>query len=137
MLQNPYRTQSVPTSQNQHELAKKWLARMDFKRLFQAAMYDYAKLERKRSREQLNESGYGLQQTITGNRGDLMKGKDSKAISSVETDLRIIKKNLDRLTRRLKPDNEKSLIPEIAFTLSTASKILDDAIATLGNQFDR
>jgi len=69
-----------------------------------------------------------------------MKGKDSKAISTVETDLIIIKKNLDRLTRRLKPDNEKSLIPEIAFTLSTASKMLEDAIATLdqlGNQFDR
>ena len=69
-----------------------------------------------------------------------MKGDESKAISSVEKDLIIIKKNLDRLTRRLKPDNEKSLIPEFAFTLSTASKILDDAIATLdrlGNQFDR
>ena len=69
-----------------------------------------------------------------------MKGSDSKQIASVETDLRIIKKNLDRLNKRLKPDNEKSLIPEIAFTLSTASKILDDAIATLdqlANQFDR
>ena len=43
-----------------------------------------------------------------------MKGDESKAISSVEKDLIIIKKNLDRLTRRLKPDNEKSLIPEIA-----------------------
>jgi len=69
-----------------------------------------------------------------------MKGSDSKQISSVETDLRIIKKNLDRLTQRLKPDNEKSLIPEIAFTLSTASQILSDAIDTLdrlSNQIDR
>lgn len=69
-----------------------------------------------------------------------MKGSDSKQIASVETDLRIIKKNLDRLNKRLKPDNEKSLIPEIAFTLSTASKILDDAISTLdrlSNQIDR
>ena len=69
-----------------------------------------------------------------------MKGSDSKQIASVETDLRIIKKNLDRLNKRLKPDNEKSLIPEIAFTLSTASKILDDAIYTLdrlSNQIDR
>jgi len=69
-----------------------------------------------------------------------MKGDESKAIGSVETDLIIIKKNLDRLNKRLKPDNEKSLIPEIAFTLSTSSKMLEDAIATLdrlGNQFDR
>ena len=69
-----------------------------------------------------------------------MKGSDSKQIASVETDLRIIKKNLDRLNKRLKPDNEKSLIPEIAFSLSTASKILDDAISTLdrlSNQIDR
>jgi len=69
-----------------------------------------------------------------------MKGDESKQISNVETDLRIIKKNLDRLTRRLRPDNEKSLIPEIAFTLATSSKILDDAITTLdrlANQFDR
>jgi hypothetical protein len=69
-----------------------------------------------------------------------MKGSDSKQIASVETDLRIIKKNLDRLNKRLKPDNEKSLNPEIAFTLSTASKILDDAISTLdrlSNQIDR
>ncbi len=69
-----------------------------------------------------------------------MKGSDSKQISSVETDLQIIKKNLDRLNKRLKLDNEKSLIPEIAFTLSTASKILDDAISTLdrlSNQIDR
>ncbi len=69
-----------------------------------------------------------------------MKGDESKAISSVETDLRIIKKNLDRLNKRLRPENEKSLIPEIAFTLSTASKILDDSIKALdelGNQFDR
>ncbi len=69
-----------------------------------------------------------------------MKGSDSKQIASVETDLRIIKKNLDRLNRRLKPDNEKSLIPEIAFTLSTASQILSDAIDTLdrlSNQIDR
>ena len=60
-----------------------------------------------------------------------MKGDESKAIANVEKDLIIIKKNLDRLNKRLKPDNEKSLIPEIAFTLSTASKILDDAISTL------
>ena len=69
-----------------------------------------------------------------------MKGDESKAIANVEKDLIIIKKNLDRLNKRLKPDNEKSLIPEIAFTLSTASKMLEDAIATLdqlGNQFDR
>ena len=69
-----------------------------------------------------------------------MKGDESKAISSVETDLRIIKKNLDRLNKRLRPENEKSLIPEIYFTLSTASKILDDSIKALdelGNQFDR
>jgi len=69
-----------------------------------------------------------------------MKGYESKAISSVETDLRIIKKNLDRLNKRLRPENEKSLIPEISFTLSTASKILDDSIKALdelGNQFDR
>jgi len=69
-----------------------------------------------------------------------MKGDESKAISSVETDLRIIKKNLDRLNKRLRPENEKSLIPEISFTLSTASKILDDSIKALdelGNQFDR
>ena len=69
-----------------------------------------------------------------------MKGSDSKQIASVEKDLIIIKKNLDRLNKRLRPENEKSLIPEIAFTLSTASKILDDAIATLdqlANQFDR
>ncbi len=69
-----------------------------------------------------------------------MKGDESKAIANVETDLRIIKKNLDRLNKRLKPDNEKSLIPEIAFTLSTSSKMLEDAIATLdriSNQFDR
>ncbi len=69
-----------------------------------------------------------------------MKGSDSKQIASVETDLRIIKKNLDRLNKRLRPENEKSLIPEIAFTLSTASKILDDAISTLdrlSNQIDR
>ena len=69
-----------------------------------------------------------------------MKGDESKAIANVEKDLIIIKKNLDRLTRRLKPDNEKSLIPEIAFTLSTSSKMLEDAIATLdriSNQFDR
>ena len=69
-----------------------------------------------------------------------MKGSDSKQIASVETDLRIIKKNLDRLNKRLRPDNEYSLIPEIAFTLSTASKILVDAIATLdrlSNQIDR
>jgi len=69
-----------------------------------------------------------------------MKGSDSKQIANVEKDLIIIKKNLDRLTRRLKPDNEKSLIPEIAFTLSTASQILSDAIDTLdrlSNQIDR
>jgi len=69
-----------------------------------------------------------------------MKGSDSKQIASVEKDLIIIKKNLDRLNKRLRPENEKSLIPEIAFTLSTASKILDDAISTLdrlSNQIDR
>ena len=69
-----------------------------------------------------------------------MKGDESKAIGSVETDLRIIKKNLDRLFKRLNPDNAKNLTPDIAFTLSTASKMLEDAIATLdrlGNQFDR
>ena len=60
-----------------------------------------------------------------------MKGKDSKEIGSVEMDLKIIKKNLDRLTRRLRPDNEKSLIPEISFTLSTASHMLEEAINTL------
>ena len=43
---------------------------------------------RKRSREQLNESGYMLQQTVTENRGDLMKGDESKAIIRVEVDLR-------------------------------------------------
>jgi len=69
-----------------------------------------------------------------------MRGDESKAIGSVETDLRIIKKNLDRLFKRLNPDNAKNLTPDIAFTLSTASKMLEDAIATLdrlGNQFDR
>jgi len=69
-----------------------------------------------------------------------MKGDESKAIANVEKDLIIIKKNLDRLTRRLKPDNEKSLIPDIAFTLSTASQMLEEAITTLdqlANQFDR
>ena len=69
-----------------------------------------------------------------------MKGSDSKQIASVEKDLIIIKKNLDRLNKRLRPENEKSLIPEISFTLSTASKILDDSIKALdelGNQFDR
>jgi len=69
-----------------------------------------------------------------------MKGDESKAIGSVETDLIIIKKNLDRLNKRLKPNNEKSLIPEIAFTLSTASHMLQEAINTLdrlANQFDR
>ncbi len=69
-----------------------------------------------------------------------MKGSDSKQIASVEKDLIIIKKNHDRLNKRLRPENEKSLIPEIAFTLSTASKILDDAISTLdrlSNQIDR
>ncbi len=70
----------------------------------------------------------------------MMKGDESKAIANVEKDLIIIKKNLDRLTRRLKPDNEKSLIPDIAFTLSTASQMLEEAITTLdqlANQFDR
>jgi len=70
----------------------------------------------------------------------MMKGDESKAIGSVEGELIIIKKNLDRLNKRLKPNNEKSLIPEITFTLSTASKMLEDAIATLdriSNQFDR
>jgi len=69
-----------------------------------------------------------------------MKGDESKAIGSVETDLRIIKKNLDRLTRRLRPDNAENIIPEIAFTLSTASHMLEEAINTLdriSNQFDR
>ncbi|MFA6977655.1 MAG: hypothetical protein WC194_13180 [Mesotoga sp.] len=69
-----------------------------------------------------------------------MKGDESKAIANVEKDLIIIKKNLDRLNKRLRPENEKSLIPEISFTLSTASKILDDSIKALdelGNQFDR
>ncbi len=69
-----------------------------------------------------------------------MKGKDSKEIGSVEMDLKIIKKNLDRLTRRLRPDNEKSLIPEISFTLSTASHMLEEAINTLdrlANQIER
>jgi len=69
-----------------------------------------------------------------------MKGDESKAIGSVETDLIMIKKNLDRLNKRLKPNNEKSLIPEIAFTLSTASHMLQEAINTLdriSNQFDR
>ena len=63
-----------------------------------------------------------------------MKGSDSKQIASVETDLRIIKKNLDRLNKRLRSENEKSLIPEIAFTLSTASKILNDS--WLNSSFD-
>ena len=69
-----------------------------------------------------------------------MKGDESKAIANVEKDLIIIKKNLDRLNKRLRPENEKSLIPEISFTLSTASKILDDSIKALdelANQFDR
>jgi thermostable 8-oxoguanine DNA glycosylase len=69
-----------------------------------------------------------------------MKGDESKAIGSVETDLIMIKKNLDRLFKRLRPDNEKSLIPEISFTLSTASHMLQEAINTLdriSNQFDR
>jgi len=69
-----------------------------------------------------------------------MKGDESKAIGSVETDLIIIKKNLDRLFKRLRPDNEKILIPEISFTLSTASHMLQEAINTLNrisNQFDR
>jgi len=69
-----------------------------------------------------------------------MKGDESKQVSSVEADLRIIKKNLDRLFKRLNPDNAKNLTPDIAFTLSTASKMLEEAITTLdrlANQFDR
>ncbi|MFA6977484.1 MAG: hypothetical protein WC194_12310 [Mesotoga sp.] len=69
-----------------------------------------------------------------------MKGSDSKQIASVETDLRIIKKNLDRLNKRLSLESAQRMVADIAFTLSTSSQILDDAIATLnrlGNQFDR
>ena len=69
-----------------------------------------------------------------------MKGDESKAISSVETDLRIIKKNLDRLNKRLSPESAQRMVADISFTLATSSKILEDAIATLGqlaNQFDR
>lgn len=36
-----------------------------------------------------------------------MKGSDSKQIASVETDLRIIKKNLDRLNKRLRPEKRE------------------------------
>ena len=69
-----------------------------------------------------------------------MKGDESKAIGSVEMDLRIIKKNLDRLNKRLSPESAQRMVADIAFTLSTSSQILDDAIATLdrlANQFDR
>jgi len=69
-----------------------------------------------------------------------MKGDESKAISSVEKDLIIIKKNLDRLNKRLSFESAQRMVADISFTLATSSKILDDAIATLdrlGNQFDR
>lgn len=69
-----------------------------------------------------------------------MKGKDSKAISSVETDLRIIKKNLDRLNKRLSLESAQRMVADIAFTLSTSSQILDNAIKALdelANQIDR
>ncbi|HPD39592.1 MAG TPA: hypothetical protein PK411_14690 [Mesotoga infera] len=60
-----------------------------------------------------------------------MKGNESKALASIETDLIIIKKNLDRLSRRLTIGNAKTLVPDIAFTLSTASNMLSDAINSL------
>jgi hypothetical protein len=69
-----------------------------------------------------------------------MKGADAKAIGSVEVDLQIIKKNLDRLNMRLKPDNAQNMLAEISFTLSTSSQILADAIESLdrlANQKDR
>ncbi|WP_289058619.1 hypothetical protein [uncultured Mesotoga sp.] len=69
-----------------------------------------------------------------------MKGADAKAISAVEVDLQIIKKNLDRLNKRLKPDNAQNMLAEISFTLSTSSQILTDAIdslSRLANQIDR
>ena len=69
-----------------------------------------------------------------------MKGADAKALGGVEMDLQIIKKNLDRLNRRLKPDNAQSMLAEISFTLSTSSQILADAIESLdrlSNQIDR
>ncbi len=69
-----------------------------------------------------------------------MKGSDSKQIGSVETDLRIIKKNLDRLNKRLSPESAQRMVADIAFTLSTASHMLEEAINTLdriSNQFDR
>lgn len=69
-----------------------------------------------------------------------MKGSDAKAIGSVEMDLQIIKKNLDRLNKRLNPDTARSMLAEISFTLSTSSQILADAIDSLdrlSNQIDR
>ncbi|NLI07917.1 MAG: hypothetical protein GX457_12645 [Thermotogaceae bacterium] len=69
-----------------------------------------------------------------------MKGKESKIITGVEMDLKIIKKNLDRLNKQLNLENAKNLITDIAFTLSTSSKMLDEAIAILdrlSNQIDR
>ena len=69
-----------------------------------------------------------------------MKGADAKAVGSVEVDLQIIKKNLDRLNKRLKPDNAQSMLAENSFTLSTSSQILADAIESLdrlANQKDR
>ncbi|GEM_PF-1165064 len=61
----------------------------------------------------------------------MLKGNESKALASIETDLIIIKKNLDRLSRRLTIGNAKTLVPDIAFTLSTASNMLSDAINSL------
>ena len=69
----------------------------------------------------------------------MLKGNESKALASIETDLIIIKKNLDRLSRRLTIGNAKTLVPDIAFTLSTASNMLSDAIDSLdllSNQTD-
>ncbi len=69
-----------------------------------------------------------------------MKGADAKALGGVEMDLQIIKKNLDRLNKRLKPDNAQNMLAEISFTLSTSSQILADAIESLerlSNQIDR
>jgi hypothetical protein len=70
----------------------------------------------------------------------MLKGNESKALASIETDLIIIKKNLDRLSRRLTIGNAKTLVPDIAFTLSTASNMLSDAINSLdllSNGIDR
>ena len=84
------------------------------------------------------QSGRGF--AILFEEGLILKGSESKALASVETDLIIIKKNLDRLSRRLTIENAKTLVPDIAFTLSTASNMLSDAIDSLdllSNRIDR